>query len=541
MNEPENHLHAALSGLKREPRRERNRFLFLCLLLFWNVAHGPGTLAAQETFVPLDHQVYPLLQRAETLGLFSSYAMRFLPLTRTVVGKLLQKMQKAQGRLSGADQALLRQMILEFRDPGLGEPEPAGGEIHLYRFEEGRTQLFFDARVLQTFRFSRNALARDDENISETLVAGSVRGRHGEHLYWGLNARNTAILGETDARENFDPRSGRILSTVGSTAFSDQATGYVALRFGRLGLAAGRMQVSWGSGLTEQLALAAVNEPMDQIRLTVEFAKWRFSYFHANLQGIASQRYLAGHRIDLHFWPAFQLGLYETVVYGGRGAEPGYLNPLVPYHIIEHQLGDLDNNVLGFDWTWIAAAGFRFYGEIFIDDLSFDQGLGTYWGNKLAYLLGVHWAQPAGLKNAEIFGSFTRVDPFVYTHRDSVNVYSHYGTSLGSRLGPNAERWRAGIRFRPLRDALWRFSYEYTRQGKGDLFRPHRFEDGISKGYLSGELERDHTLRANLRFQFRQDVFLGFALLYRRRISAALVPGENRWERVASFFLDINY
>ena len=259
------------------------------------------------------------------------------------------------------------------------------------------------------------------------------------------------------------------------------------------------------------------------------------------MQGIADKRYIAGHRLDFALNSWLHLGIYETVVYGGRGAELGYLNPLVPYHIMEHQLGDRDNNMLGFDWNAFISPGVRFYGEVFVDDFSFDKSLGTYWGNKLAYLAGLHWAQPFCLKTVELFASFTRVDPFVFTHHDTLNIYSHYGASIGSRLGPNAERWRLGFAWQPLRDARWQFFYDYSRKGAGDIFTPHRPEDGESKGYLQGVLEKTHNFRLSLRHQIKRDIFAGFEITARDRKNANRIAGENRWERFARFFVNVNW
>lgn len=509
------------------------------LAAVWPAMASPGF--GQEITVPVDHQVYPLLQKAETLRLVEGYALRLLPLTRTAVHELLQQIDRHADRLSVADRRLLAQMLAEFTDPAVGQPAPPEAEIHLYRYEEGEVQVFVDARVRQTFRFSRNRYEIDAENISETLASGAVRARFGKHLFLGLRACNTAIVGENDLGENFDPDAGPIRSVVGSTAFSDQATGYLALRLGRFGLLVGRDHLGWGSTLAQQLALDAANEPFDMVRLTVDFARWRFSYLHTTLQGIAGRRYLAGHRLDWRPAAWLGIGVYETVVYGGRAAEPGYLNPLLPYHIMEHQLGDRDNNMLGFDWTLWPGPGLRFYGEVFIDDFSFNKPLGTYWGNKLAYLAGLQWAQPLQVRTLELFASFLRIDPFVYTHTDSINVYAHYGTSLGAKQGPNAMEWRIGMAWQPLRDARWLLGYTLSERGAGSIFQPHRPEDGESKGFLRGPTETRHSFQLSLRHQVRRDVFAGFDLNLQYRRAVLGIAGKNRWERFARFFVDVHY
>lgn len=516
------------------------RTVLICFVMLLHLCAGQAA-AQYYTTVPLRHQVYPLLFKAEALGIFHSYELRQLPLTRAAVLKLLQATVENDEKLSTADRSLLQQMLKEFTDPAIGASAPPGSEIHLFRYEEGDAQIFVDARLQQTFLFNRNQVDLPDDNISETLAAGAMRARFGDHIFVGLEARNKMIIGEDDPEENFDPTTGRILSTVGSTAFSDQATGYVSARFGKFTVLLGRNTLSWGAGLDDRLALSAANEPVDMLQLYFDFKPFRFSSAHASLQGIAQQRYLAGHRLDFMFWPALQFGVYETLIYGGRNLELAYLNPFVPYHIIEHQLGDLDNNVLGFDLTAFPAPGIRLFGEIFIDDFSFNRSITGYWGNKFAYQAGLQWAQPFGFAIAELTASYTRVDPWVYTHDDSVNIYAHYDQSLGSRLGPNADRVQTALALQPLRDTRLVLDYRFSRHGEGNVFVAHTPEDGEEKNFLAGVIEKRHELTFVLRHQVRRDLFLGFEVQVRHRRDANLEPGQDRTERFASFFLDINY
>jgi hypothetical protein len=308
-----------------------------------------------------------------------------------------------------------------------------------------------------------------------------------------------------------------------------------------LGAYAGRMQMGWGSSLQEQLGLSARNEPMDMVRFSLDFSRVRFSYFHANLQGQGNGRYLAGHRLDILFGRNIQAGMYETVVYAGRGAQLGYLNPFVPYHIMEHQLGDLDNNTAGVDVAVVLVPGVRASAELFVDDFSFNQSLGGFWGNKFAYNLGLHWAQPFGIKPLELLAQYTHVDPYVYTHYDSLNIYAHYDASIGSRLGPNADRYLVSLAYQPLRDVRAELFYSGTRQGQGTIFGPARPADNYSKHFLRGTVEQRSMIGLNLRYQFYRNIFLGFEGWLTKRRNANLLPGRRASEQYLRLYLDLNY
>ncbi|MBI4428805.1 MAG: hypothetical protein HY562_06770 [Ignavibacteriales bacterium] len=505
--------------------------MFLCISL----------ASSQYVTVPLHHQVYPLLVKGETLRMFDSYSLRVLPLTRTEVLTMLHAMKQNVGELSSTDAELVDQMFGEFADVKIGEPAGPENEIHAYRYEEGASQLFVDLRALAEIDLRKGFPNDPDENLLRITGFGSVRGHFGNQVFVDLSARNGMTLGAKDSEERFDVTQGETRSTVGSTVFIDQATGYLAANLGPLTVFLGRTTVSWGSGIQERLGLSLANEPMDQIRLSLDFRNFRFSYFHANLQGPGSPRFLAGHRLDVLLGGGVQLGAYETIVYAGRGAELSYLNPLLLYHFMEHQLGDRDNNTLGIDATAFLAPGFRVFTEVFVDDLSLDYSLSTFWGNKLAGSVGFHWAQPFEFRTLEFFATYTRVDPFVYTHTDSLNVYSHYGTSIGSRIGPNAERYSFSLLWRPEKDFFLDLAYAYTRNGKGSLFSPHRPEDGEQKNFLAGTLELRHTIAVQLRYQFSRDMFLGMEGSLLDELNSQFISGRNARGRTIRVFLDINY
>lgn len=501
----------------------------------------PALGVAQHQFVPTDHQVYPLLQKGETLGLFSSYHLRLLPLTRTEVLSLLSLMHSKGESLSRQDRALLDQMIGEFTDPAIGEALGPEGEIHLLRFEEKNTQVFVDARGVQEVRDARGRLGIEDETIAETIAGGSIRARIGHHVFLGMQARMNMAFGESDLVQRFDPLQGPIQVAIGKTVFSDQATGYAAFRLDQFQLTLGRMYISWGSGIDEQLSLSAANEPMDILRMNFDFKRFRFSYFHASLQGITDSRYLAGHRIDFRITDRIQVGAYETIVYAGRGIQLAYLNPFLPYHIMEHQLGDLDNNMLGFDASAIVVPGLRLFGEVFIDDLSWNRSLAHYWGNKLAYHGGLHWAAPFGAKPLELLASYTRVDPWVYTHHDSANVYSHYDASVGSKIGPNADRYQLLLRGRLHRDLVGEIGYRSLRRGRGSIFTARRAGESEEKRFLEGTIEHVSSVEARVKYQFSRDFFVGADVMILSRTNPALVSGTTANEKYIRVYVDLNY
>ena len=66
-----------------------------------------------------------------------------------------------------------------------------------------------------------------------------------------------------------------------------------------------------------------------------------------------SKKYIAAHRLEIAVTDNLDIGLNEVVVYGDRGLEFAYLNPIMFYRSAEHYLGDMDNATMSADFNWI--------------------------------------------------------------------------------------------------------------------------------------------------------------------------------------------
>jgi len=495
---------------------------------------------AQSVSVPLDHPVYDFLERMEAYHAVSPFALRVQPISRAEVLQMLQSADSSlAGFLTPAEKSRLQRYLSEFTDPAIGKPAPREAEPHLLRLEENNSQIFIDALATQEFEFRRGGLI-GEKNISRTLAGLRLRGTLSGRLGFFLEGTNTLERGDDEAQEDFRPGAGAPVTLSGSSAFKGQAMAAFFFRVPWACIEIGRDQLTWGSGPATQLGLSRRNLPVDLLRLQIIWRRFQFTYIHANLRA-DRRRYFAGHRLDVALGTRGRVGVYEGVIYGGRDVEFQYLNPLMPYHIAEHLLGDRDNNVLGIDFSFYPHRGKKIYGEIFVDDLSLEFPIGTYWGNKLAYHFGAFIARPLGWRDADLRMEYTRVDPFVYTHDDSVNVYAHNGESLGSRLGPNADRFSVMLAYQPHRDVRFNATYLHDRQGKGDLLTPHQEVDGNSKGFLKGALETANQWRAGMSVQIHRDVYVDLDFGWRRVKNVERKIGRDENLRQALFALRANY
>ena len=492
-----------------------------------------STLAASAA-VPLEHPVYPFVEKLAALLPQHALDLHVVPLDRRQVQKILTTAQTAALTLSRADENLLQQYLAEFTDPQIGEAAPPRAERHFIRYEEHDTQLFADLFAHQRFEFRRGAWENGEENISQTRAGVRLRVALHPRLLAAVDVSNILERGAKDSLENLTPGAGLPVVLSGSSAFREKALAYFRLRLPWFEIEAGRNQLAWNLSPLTQLTLAQENEPLDLLKLDRRWRKFRFTFVHAKLRA-AQRKFLAAHRLEIAAHARLFIGVGESVVYGNRGAEFEYLNPLMLYHAAEHLLGDKDNNTLSLDFTAFPWRGQKFYGEIFIDDLSLEFPLGTYWGNKLAYLAGWYWAQPLGWRSGELRLEYARVDPFVYTHNDSVNVYEQDGDGLGARFGPNADRFTLQAAYQPHRDLRFVSQVSVQRKGRGEIFRAHRPEDGNAKGFLAGTTINSTSYQFQIADQLRRDIYLKLELAWERRHNADFIRDRNKTQRRAVF------
>jgi hypothetical protein len=500
---------------------------------------------AASAAVHLEHPVYPFLEKLVVWLPSHALDLHVLPVDRRQVQKILAGAKASELSFSRADQNLLQQYLAEFTDPPIGAKAHRGAERHFIRYEDFDTQIFADLFAHQRFEFRRGAWRTPagesgEADISQTRAGVRMRAALHPHLLAAVDVSNILERGAKDTLEILTPGAGLPVVLSGTSAFREKVIAYFRLRLPWLEVEAGRNQLAWNISPLTQLTLAQTNEPLDLIKLDRRWRKFRFTFVHAKLRA-AQRKFLAAHRLEIAAHPRLFVGIGESVVYGNRGAEFEYLNPLMLYHAAEHLLGDKDNNTLTIDFTAFPFHGAKFYGEFFIDDLSLEFPIGTYWGNKIAYLGGIYWAQPFGWRSGELRFEYARVDPFVYTHDDSVNVYEQDGESLGARFGPNADRFTLQAAFQPHRDLRFASQFSFQRKGRGDIFQAHRPADGNSKGFLQGTAVNSTFWQVEIEDQLRRDVYLKLELAWERRDNADFIRAMNKTQRRAAFSIRADF
>jgi len=517
------------------------RYIFFLVLT-------PMLCLSQSVNLPLDHWSYNFLARLEARGLVDSYELRVRPIPRDRLAAIVYKVYRTASTqpdaLSKTEQRLLEQLMSDLSDEMRGRENIAKDlkkEPHLFQVDDKTGTVYGDLLGRQAVISNRGRQYDPDQLLSETTLGGRLRGTLGGVLGFFAEAQNSMTRGEEKMAESFDPSKGSPIVTSGANVFRDRATAYFVWEKSWIRVQAGRDEFDWGPAFRGGVAVSKNAPPADLVRLSLRFNRFKYSYMHAWLRSGLGAKYLAAHRLDFRLMNGFYLGAAETVIYGGRDIEPAYLNPLMLYHIAEHHLGDRDNNNLAFDVTFTRIPNVTLYGEWFIDDMTSMESWAHYFGNKFAWVFGGLWADPLKLKNVDLRAEYTRISPYVYSHWDSLNIYTHYDKIIGNPLGPNADALYVELGWQASRDFRIEVNAEFARKGAGGADTTTRPTVGDRKDFLNGLVEKRSAGGFRLVDQVRRDVFIALSYSYRDTHNLHLQPGATSFDHLARIQLYFNY
>lgn len=526
-----------------------------------------NNLVGQTVNVPLSHWIYDVLERWETQGYISNTYNHTKPFSRIEVADYLEevfeKYTESPGRFSSLDVQYLRYCAAEFseelerfeaelpdhsgvnRFEFLKNLKPLSSVAPNFLYPNNRNMF---AQHYKDFHIYADPLAQiaQDDYLSHTdsiktvnrLSNGFVfRGGLGElGFYFMLTDNHVSRDPDFERAEVIEEWGWPFLQFGDDYAADwDENAAYLTFKHKYFTVLYGRDYNQWGVGRRGNLMLSTNAPIYDQIKLVVQYWRFKITHITAAIEYVPAQArrsiktaepvdvYWAGNRFEFYLGKGIQVGFAESIVYGNRGLQMGYLNPLAFFKSIEHYYGDRDNGALSFDAAWRVLPGLKIYGEWFIDDIITTK-LGSEWfGNKFGYQAGLFLVDPFRLPGVDFLIEYSRVKPYVYSHSvEDYNKYKHYDTILGHYIGSNSDDWFARLRFYPHRRLRFQLDFENYRHGKneiandtlnvgGDPDLPQRGGiDAIDAPFLAGERIHRTIVGGELQYELLRHFFLGF-------------------------------
>ncbi len=502
--------------------------------------------------LPASDPVYRFLLRQQVTGNLHNFHWGMLPLSRKEVASFLDSLETST-TLSVTDRALLHDFERKLsydRTGGLASsssfiPGFDFGTIvddsrqkYLYAYADSTTSVFLDGFASYSYRAGKgDSLGSHFASLGE--VGLRLRGTLYNRLGYYLQASNGALLSGSHDFALLEPRlQANKKFNSDQKSFFDFTNGYLRYDADWFSVMAGREQLLWGMGYGDRMVFSDNTVPFDFFRIDIHSGNLHYSFLHGGLVGAdtngqtLSSKYIAAHRLEFNIGAPLRLGLNEAVIYSNQPPLFALMNPmafLTSAELSTELTSSNEHNTL----IWIDAevrpvTNVRLNGTWLIDDISFSTlGKQDISGNtnKFGWQAGVLWSDAFTVPTLVLSLEYTRIGPFVETHRTNANSYTNWNLPLGAALQPNSDEWALGADYDVTNRLSISCRVRFQRTGENILDQSGRVIFNAGSNFLYGEGDVSHP-----------NVFLEG-----RRINRVLGSIELIWQPVWQYSFDVQY
>lgn len=224
-----------------------------------------------------------------------------------------------------------------------------------------------------------------------------------------------------------------------------------------------------------------------------------------------------------------KLSIGNSIIYSGKSSRLEMFLPLAFYKYLDRDVGKGQvsdgNGQLYFDFAIKPLKGVRLYSTIFIDVISLRKTLrGNYSENWIGYTTGIKMIDKL-FNNTDFTIEYTKIEPWVYEHKDLTTTYKHLNTTLGHWIGQNA--YLIGTNFTYFYNSKLNLNFKYQflkKGGEEDIYYAYSGKNEKSLGFLYPPIKKDITYEIVINFSPVQ--YLTISLLYRYTIISDSLSGR---------------
>ena len=183
------------------------------------------------------------------------------------------------------------------------------------------------------------------------------------------------------------------------------------------------------------------------------------------------KKYGSFHYLNFKGNSNWTFGFFEGVIWAGDSTgrfnlDVNYLNPFTVFRPVEYNLGSPDNIMIGIHSKYLLGKSLDFYGQFLLTEFFAAElfARNKWWGNKLAYQLGLKLHNLPHLKNFYLQLEYNHIKPYTYNHGYSVTGISHNGQALAHPSGSNLKEGVAILNYRHKR---WNYNLQCNYKFSG--------------------------------------------------------------------------
>lgn len=516
-------------------------------------------LNAQSENIPVSHPLYYFLKNVNTQGLMKGVNLQVLPLSKSRVKSILDKLEFSKESLQYSEQGEFEIYKSYFSDERfsegkhefnlkrIGELLLDDANIPLYHFNEKE----FDLKINPVFSTRNIIFDKSEEKLLTSFLisyGGELILNYSDWLGIYLSAYNGVNLGDREAAKKDKRVSQSFSFNYTKINYFDGTEGYIQLQNEFIKFQAGRERVLWGVGNLNRAVLDFSPQLFDFLKFDLEYDIFSFNFLHGwmveksdtiivpgTLHEIRTKpsKYFAVSRFGLNPLENLSVGISQSVVYSERPFELAYLNPFLFWESAQRSMNDLDNSFLTFDFIYYPTRGIQINSTYVMDDINFEFYFSEKWNhksNRNMWQAGVKLTHPILPSQLSLSLEYLQIRPFTFSHPGLQTglAYTNNGTILSADIEPNSTLLSVNIdySFTPrLRASLL---YENYMHGKnifdqsgnllknvgGDIFNSYSvFTDEEAK-LLDGDLEVENRYTLLLRYYLSAKINLEFSAKY---------------------------
>ena len=308
-----------------------------------------------------------------------------------------------------------------------------------------------------------------------------------------------------------------------------------------LGITVGKMGLKMGTGFLDQLDISNQNSaPFSFIKLDLKYKSIKYTFLHSSLVGQDSlgnqlnSKYLAFHRFE--FGPYFKgfatFGFNEMALYSNTPLNFAMLNPvsfLTSAELNSELPGNTHyNSLIALDTKLNPVRKLALQITFLIDDINL-KTIGkkdnTSDDNKFGYQGGLKWEDAFLIKNLNFIYEYTRLDPFVYSHREINDSYSNWNLPIGAALNPNSDEHAIKLSYDFNSRLNLSFTYKLQHSGMNVTDSLGNIILNVGSNILNGSND-----------------FISYnAFLKGNRVDRNIILAELTWQPIKQYYLSVKF
>lgn len=383
---------------------------------------------------------------------------------------------------------------------------------------------------------SYGLLTTNDLRGHTRSIGATTYGSYSNWFGFSFDLRDKGEFGDNvDKTKYFSPQRGAWIKSAPNGIEYTDVKGSISFNWdwGNVSLIKDYMQ--WGHGKFGQLILSDKAPSYPQIRLQLKPTSWlRFNYIHGWLSSQVYDsaffyksypntlsetlvksyipKYIAANMLTIAPLDWLDVSLGNAVVYGGD-LRPEFFIPFMFYKFLDHNSGRGDvndaNGVMYFDIAAKYPVNFKWYSTLFIDVTEIRNVLDNDFDNTwIGFTLGGKTID-LFFDNLDLTVEYTRLNPWVYEHKNEVTNYKHLKYTLGHWLGQNADQFRLQFDLQFLRGLKFKLFSEYLRKGGMDeIYYAYSGMDEKDLPFLYSPLRTENKIGFEVAYEYLHDLII---------------------------------